>query len=252
MPLHWSTNDPCVINVIPFPHLAPKPAQSHLQIHFGSARSENAKPVSKWNLFFNHRSNISQENSPRFVYQYDPSAMAITKKEIEPSPSACTVDMECTAFISPLMRFPHPSLIFAVKTRAHWDMEKLYKCHFRQEIKVYGYLLWHGEASCFSLSKNKQAVALSVLMDDVRLQGVMKVCAVFCFKCFVQYVRSHCKWKQDKNAANTAVCERASSVADCQAAAVICGRWRKAYGGLSYMPFSSQRVNLQPHAASVF
>lgn len=61
-------------------------------------------------------------------------------------------------------------------------MEKLYKCHFRQEIKVYGYLLWHGEGLLFPSVKKKQrqkqAAALSVLMDDVRLQGLMR-CAVF-------------------------------------------------------------------------
>lgn len=43
------------------------------------------------------------------------------------------------------------------------------------------------KAPLFSFSKNKQAAALSVLMDDVRLQGLMH-CAVFCLKCFVQYV----------------------------------------------------------------
>lgn len=81
-------------------------------------------------------------------------------------------------------------------------------------------------ALLFSLSKSKKATASSVLMDDVRLQGLMH-CTVFCLNRLVQYVQSRCIGKQDKDAADNTAYERATSVVDCQAAAVMCRRWRK-------------------------
>lgn len=35
------------------------------------------------------------------------------------------------------------TFVFVEKTKVHDDMEKLYKCTFEQEIKVYSYSWWH-------------------------------------------------------------------------------------------------------------
>lgn len=63
IPLHWSTNDPRVINPIPLPNPALRLAQPHPQIHFGSSRSLNAKPVSKWNLLLSYGQHFSRSLS---------------------------------------------------------------------------------------------------------------------------------------------------------------------------------------------